>query len=43
MVALSLAAAGKIIARNLDKDDNAQLIDEFVNELDKDKIGDVSC
>lgn len=43
VVALSLAAAGKIIAKNIDQNDNEQLIDEFVNQLDKDKIGDMSC
>jgi F-type H+-transporting ATPase subunit b len=43
VVALSLAAAGKIIAKNIDQNDNEQLIDEFVNQLDKDKIGDMPC
>jgi len=43
VVTLSLAAAGKILAKNIDKDDNAQLIDEFVAKLDKDKIGDLPC
>ena len=43
VVALSLAAAGKIIAKNIDKDDNEQLIDEFVSQLDKNKIGDLPC
>ena len=43
VVALSMAAAGKIIAKNLDAGENEQLISEFVNKLDKDKIGDLSC
>ena len=43
VVALSMAAAGKIIAKNLDAGENEQLIREFVNKLDKDKIGDLSC
>ena len=43
VVALSMAAAGKIIAKNLDVGENEQLISEFVNKLDKDKIGDLSC
>ncbi len=43
MVALSMAAAGKIISKNLDTDENEQLISEFVNKLDKDKIGDLPC
>ena len=36
-------SAGKIIAKNLDAGENEQLISEFVNKLDKDKIGDLSC
>ena len=43
VVALSMAAAGKIIAKNLDAGENEQLISEFVNKLDKDKIGDLPC
>ena len=43
MVALSMAAAGKIIAKNMDSAENEALIAEFVDKLDKDKIGDLPC
>ena len=43
MIALSMAAASKIIAKNLDADENEKLIGEFIGKLDKDKIGDLSC
>ena len=43
VVVLSMAAAGKIISKNIDKTENEQLITEFVNKLDKDKIGDLPC
>lgn len=43
VVALSMAAAGKIIAKNMDKAENEQLVGEFVDKLDKDKIGDLPC
>jgi F-type H+-transporting ATPase subunit b len=43
VVALSMAAAGKIITKNIDKAENEQLITEFVDKLDKDKIGDLPC
>lgn len=43
MVALSLAAAGKIISKNISEEDNEQIISEFVNKLDKDKIGELPC
>lgn len=43
MVALSLAAAGKIISKNISETDNEQIISEFVNQLDKDKIGELPC
>lgn len=43
MVALSLAAAGKIISKNISETDNEQIILEFVNQLDKDKIGELPC
>ena len=43
VVALSMAAAGKIISKNMDKAENEQLITEFVDKLDKDKIGDLPC
>jgi F-type H+-transporting ATPase subunit b len=43
MVMLSMAAAGKIISKNLDAKENEQLIGDFVSQLDKSKIGDLSC
>ena len=43
VVALSMVAAGKIISKNIDKAENEQLITEFVDKLDKDKIGDLPC
>lgn len=43
MVALSLAAASKIISKNISEEDNEQIISEFVNKLDKDKIGELPC
>ena len=43
MVSLSMAAAGKIIAKNMDSAENEALITEFVDKLDKDKIGDLPC
>lgn len=43
VVALSMAAAGKIIAKNIDAAENEKLVAEFVDMLDKDKIGDLPC
>ena len=43
VVSLSMAAAGKIIEKNIDKAQNEQIITEFVNKLDKDKVGDLPC
>ena len=43
MVTLSMAAASKIIAKNMDAQENEKLIDEFIGQLDKEKIGDLSC
>lgn len=43
VVTLSMAAAGKIIAKNMDAAENEKLVAEFVDMLDKDKIGDLPC
>ena len=43
VVALSMAAAGKIITKNIDAKDNEQIIGEFIAKLDKEKIGDLPC
>lgn len=39
VVALSIAAAGKVIGQNLNADANAQLVSDFINKLDAQKIG----
>lgn len=43
VVSLSLAAASKIIAKNMDAAENEKLVSEFIDSLDKEKIGDLSC
>ena len=43
VVTLSMAATGKIIAKNMDAAENEKLVAEFVDMLDKDKIGDLPC
>jgi F-type H+-transporting ATPase subunit b len=43
VVALSMAAASKVLAKNLDTDTNKALVTDFVDKLDKDKIGDLPC
>ena len=43
VVNLSIAAAGRIVAKNLDEKESEKLIGDFINELDKDKIGDLPC
>jgi len=43
VVSLSLAAAGKIIGQNLDEQGNAQLVEQFIAQLDEKKIGGLPC
>lgn len=43
MVTLSMAAAGKIISANINEKENEKLIGDFISQLDKEKIGDLSC
>ncbi|HEY3426454.1 MAG TPA: F0F1 ATP synthase subunit B [Negativicutes bacterium] len=43
VVALSLAAATKIIGKNLDTDVNARLVADFIDKLDEQKIGGLPC
>ena len=43
VVALSLAAAGKIIEKNLDQEANAKLVNDFIDKLDDKKIGGLPC
>lgn len=39
VVSISLAAASKIIGQNLDVNANAKLVSDFIDKLDKQKIG----
>jgi len=43
VVALSMAAASKVIAKNLDEKANESLIAEFADRLGNEKLGDLSC
>ena len=43
IVALSLLAAGKVVEKNLAASENEALVGDFIDKLDKDKIGDLSC
>ena len=43
VVSLSMAAAGKLISKNIDNKENERLINDFINQLDKEKLGDLSC
>jgi len=43
VAAIAMAAAGKIISKNMDSKENEQLIGDFIDKLDKQKIGDLSC
>ncbi len=43
IVALSLLAAGKVVEKNLGASENEALVGDFIDKLDKDKIGDLSC
>ena len=41
IVTLSLAAAGKIVSKNLDTKENDKLVNEFINGLNKDMFADL--
>ena len=41
--ALSIAAAEKHVSKNIDAAENEALIKEFIDQRDKDKIGDLPC
>lgn len=41
VVALSIAAAGRIIGQNLDQSANAKLVTDFIDKLDAQKLGGV--
>lgn len=43
VVSLSMAAASKVIVANMDSNANQKLVGEFIEKLDKDKLGDLSC
>ncbi len=43
IVALSLLAAGKIVEKNISADENEAIVDNFIETLDKDKIGELPC
>lgn len=43
VVKLSMEAASLIIAKNMDKDTNEELVKDFIGKLDKDKLGDLPC
>ncbi|MBQ7516343.1 MAG: F0F1 ATP synthase subunit B [Schwartzia sp.] len=43
MVALSLAAATKLMGKNMDDAANEALVGEFIDGLRKDDLGDLSC
>lgn len=43
VVAISLAAAGKIIGQHLDEQGNAKLVEQFIEQLDEKKIGGLPC
>ena len=42
VVALSLAAAGKIISKNIDTKENDKLVNDFISSLDKDMLNDAN-
>lgn len=43
IVALSLLAAGKVVEKNMEASENEAIVGDFIDKLDKDKIGDLSC
>ena len=43
VVALSIQAAGKIVSDKMTADADAEEVGKFIDTLDKDKIGDLSC
>ena len=43
VINISLAAAERIIGKNIDTKENERLISDFINQLDKEKLGDLSC
>lgn len=43
VVSLSIAAAAKIVAHNIDTAANAKLVTDFIDKLDEQKIGGLKC
>lgn len=43
VITLSMAAAGKLIAKNMDSEANAKLVSEFIDKLDSQKTGGLPC
>ena len=43
VVALSMAAASKIVGQNMDTASNAKLVAEFIDQLDEQKVGGLPC
>lgn len=43
VVTLSMAAAAKIIGANMNQDANKKLVGDFIEKLDKEKIGGLPC
>lgn len=43
VIALSMAAAAKIIEKNIDNEANANLVSSFIEKLDAEKIGGLPC
>lgn len=43
IVSLSLAAATQLMGRHMDTDADAKFVDEFITNLDKEKLGDLAC
>ena len=41
IVSLSLAAAGKVVTKNLDTKENDKLVNDFISKLDKDMFADL--
>ena len=43
VVTLAVAAASKIIAQNMDEQANSRIVNDFINNLDGEKIGGLPC
>ncbi len=43
VVTMSVAAAGRLIAQNMDNELNTKLVVEFIDKLDEEKVGGLPC